>query len=255
MQIKSIKITNKFKFKDIIKSLTYKPLYQSNYEVIYQLGVKSYLIIYSFGVYSLFNVNHKETLEDLKERFASQNSKEDFYNVEVKSKSPLKIDNNQIVIPRLDLKYIRIISLALAQSVMLDTFEEETDRMLEASIEFSKILESQGKYVVSKKKLFKFIGFVLTTKQTILSDLHIYDLPGEIWDDKKLESMFLKLKDLFDIEQRYKGVNAALTAIQENIEVITNWIQFKKSSTLEMWIIILFLVDIVLMLGLHFFGK
>jgi uncharacterized Rmd1/YagE family protein len=254
MQIRSIKITNKLKFKDIIKSLNYKPLHQSNYEVIYQLGISSYLIIYSFGVYSLFNVNHKETIGELAEKFNSQNSKEDFYNVEIKAKSPIRLDNNEAIIPKLDLKYIRIISLALAQSVMLDAFEDETDKMLESSIEFSKIFESQGKYIVSKKKLFKFIGFVLTTKQVILSDLHIYDLPGEIWGDRKLESMFLKLKDLFDIEQRYKGINAALTAIQENIAVITNWIQFKKSSTLEMWIILLFLVEIFLNIGFHFFN-
>jgi required for meiotic nuclear division protein 1 len=254
MIIKAIKILTKTKFKDLIKSISYKPIYQSNYEIAYQLDVESFLIVYSFGVYVLFNINQKDILNDLSEKFNSKNAKEDFYNIEIKKKGSIKVDHNQVIIPKLELKYIRIVALVLAQSVMLDMVEEETEKILEASIEYSKALELQGSYQVNKKKLFKFIGFVLTTKQSILNNLYIYDSPNEAWNNPKLENMFFKLKDLFDIQQRYESIKESLTAIQENIAVITNWIQFKKSSMLELWIIILFVVDILMTIGSYLFG-
>lgn len=249
--IRAINIPSKIKFRNIVKNLTYTKVYQSGYEVVYKLAPDSYIVLYSFGVYCLLNVSYKDEF-DFKYCLKTMvdgledNELSDSYEIAIKEGSDIIVEHNKCTLPDLKLEYIRIISLILAQSVALDFFEENTDQILTKSLEYSKLLKNSGKYPNKRKQLFKFIGYAISTRQEILSNLYIADTPEETWNNQTLERLFLKMKDMFDIEPRFKALSLSLNSIQESVSVIVNLMQTKKSHMLEWGIILLFIADIVI---------
>lgn len=252
--IKAINISSKIKFKEIIKNLTYNKTYQSNSEIVYKLGDKNYIVLYSFGVYVLINISYKDEfdfkycLKTLIEGIDDTNEITENYDIEITPNCDVQIEHNKCILNDFKLEYIRIISLVLAQSVALNFFENNTNEILSKSLEYSKMLKNSGRYPKKQKQLLKFIGFALSVRQEILSNLYVLDTPEEAWNNSELEKIFIKMKEMFDIEPRFKALNMSLNSIQESVEVIVNLLQAKKSNTLEILIILLIFVEIILSL-------
>jgi len=250
--IKAVNITNKIKFKELKKQLTYDKEYESNYEVVFKID-NGFIILYTFGVYTLINLMPKDELdfkcclEKLIPDFQSSDLTDSF-NIEVDPETDLKVEHNKCVIPEFKLEYLRILSLVLAESVAMDAFEDNTADILAESLKYSRELKHHGKYPKNRKRLLKFIGFASTARQEILSNLYISDTPDDAWDDPALEKFFLKLKDMFDLEPRFRTLNMSLNAIQENIDALIDLLHVSKSVRLEWTIIILIAIEIVLTL-------
>ena len=261
MEIKAIKI-NKLKIKEIINP-AYEPFktYQSNYEIVYKFNSEQFIVIYAFGAYVLFNIDEDSIKTEPITAIISQlgvittqPSLNEVFEVEIdgKIKKP-QVFHNKVVLPNVKLDYVRIISVILAQSVTLDSLENETDQLLIRSAEKSRQLE-KGEYPKNTKKLLQNIGFVMAARQEILGNLYIYDVPDEAFDNITLEKMFSKLKDVFDIEARFSALSLGLDAVKENIEIIINLLHVRRATAMELWIIALITIEILMSLSFHIWG-
>ena len=255
MIIKAMHTTNKLKIKEVVKNISYRCIFQNKYQAIFKpKGKYKYIIYYNFGVFTLINISDKTEVEEfqeyLKSKFEICNSQiEDHYTIKIQPKKSIIIKDGYVSIPSKHLKYLKLISLVVAESVALDNYEHLTSKMLTNSISYSQQLELKGTYPSNIKKLLKFIGFAINTRQYIISKLHIFNAPDDIWDDDELQNLFNKLQSEFEIEERFKELSISLQSIQQSIEIIVNLMQAKKSHHLEWLIIILIAVEIVLMLA------
>lgn len=253
MNIQAINIPTKLRIKELVTSIKYKKLYQSNYEVIFELEPRRYLFLYSFGVCVYVNLTPKianrvsQKLTRLIPGFNIE-ALDETYRMKVSSDSEIKINHNYILVPEAKLEYLRLVALVLAESVAIESFEKATEPVLTKAFEYSRALKNLGVYPKNQKQLLKFIGFAVATRQEILNNLYIVDTPDETWNSPILEKMYLKLKDQFDIESRYKSLNMSLTSIQESTEIMVDLLQNKKAHTLEIWIIIIILGELLLSL-------
>lgn len=253
MKIKAINLPKKLKIKEIIKNFRYKIAYKTNYEVVYEVGSDGWIVLYSFGVLVFVNTSKKyevNVLGKVQDLAYDKFLINDSYEIEVKPEETQKVEHSKVTIRELNLDYLRVISLILAESVAMEAYEEATEKILAKSLEYSNKL-SLGKYPTKDSELLKFIGFSLTTRQEILSNLYISSLPDEAWDKPELEHLFLQLKDMFDIEPRYRTLNMSLNAIQESIEIIVDLLQNKKSLNLELWIVLLIVFEVLLSIVEH----
>jgi required for meiotic nuclear division protein 1 len=222
MKLRAFNIPIKIKLKDF--SFKYRELYRSNYEVVFQTTPKSYLIVFAFGAYVCIDMR-----ADLEEKM------HETFNPGISTPIPEEyvISNDTI-----NLNLIRITSLVLAQSIAITSAEELTEDMLEKTIVYSKALKRTGTFPTNRTELIKFIGFCTTTRQEILSNLYINgSIPEEAWEDHNLEKLFLKLKDQYDLESRFRGLNQSLDSIKSSIEIILDLINARRSFVGE-WIII-----------------
>jgi len=248
-QMMAINIPPKIKFKEIVKSLNYPYVKSSNYEVVYKLDKYSYIILYSFGVYVLINTTNsmadefKEKIRNLVGKVEETTEVVDTYQIIVKNKSSIIVDQNEVLIPSFKIEYLRIIALVLSESVAIDYFEVITDSISEVSIQYSRDLKEKAKYSVKKQEIIKFIGHALVIRQKILANLYITDAPEEAWNNPELEKLFLDMSKMFDIEQRFRSINMSLNATQESLEIITNLIQNSYAHRLEIYIIILIMME------------
>jgi uncharacterized Rmd1/YagE family protein len=117
---------------------------------------------------------------------------------------------------------------------------------MESSIQYTKELKEKGKYSVKKQDLIKFIGHALTIRQKILSNLYISDdMPEEVWNNQELEKLFKDITKVFDIEQRFRGINMSLSAIHESLGVLVNLLHNAYSNRLEIYIIAIIMMEFV----------
>jgi uncharacterized Rmd1/YagE family protein len=237
MKLRAINIPNRIKFKEICNLFHYETIYSNNYERVYKVQDNQYLLIYSFGVYVLADISGKEATKLTKRFKQILNYTDKFEAIE------------ELVIASDDIMSIRISSLVLAQSVALEYWEQMVDDCLDKTLVYSKALHKHGKYPTNRDELLKFIGLCATVRQEILSNIYVSGtLPDDAWDDPRLEKLFLKLKDTFDIEPRFRSINLSLDSIRSSNEIMVDLIHNRRNMIGE-WIIIgLIGIEIVLTL-------
>jgi len=251
MILRAVNIPPKIKFKEIVALFHYEKRIQNGYEVVFKLRKGAFIILYSFGVYVEVNIEPNESLafkNTLKTAITEleRDLSEEIYELEIKANSIIKVEPNRVILPEFNLDNIRIISLILAESVALDHFETQTEIILEKSLDYSKGLQSKGVFPRNHKDLLRFIGFATTTRQKILSNLFIYDSPDQTWNNPTLEKLFMKLKDMFDIEQRFKSLSLTLESIQKNIEIMVDLLNTRRATIMELSIIGLIAFEIIM---------
>ena len=254
MQIRAKKLSKKIKVRDVTKTAEFNCISSSGYEAVFEISANSHIVLYSFGVCVFINIT-----SEIENKFLDQqknvntvtdnNDTDDFYEIRIEPNLEILIEHNYVRLPEYKLEYIRMISLVLAESVALDFFEIITADILSRSSAYSLILQNKGDYPRRTRELFKFIGFAITTRQEILSNLYISDTPDETWNNPIIEKLYLEIKDMFDIEQRFRSINTSLNAMQESLEIIVNLLQAKRSHYLEWLIIILISIEVVIYIG------
>src|SRR6185503_670181 len=165
-----------------------------------------------------------------------------------------KIGYNKIEIVSADIEVLRLIMLNVSQSVALDYYSAQTDKLLEESNYHTKSLEKRGRLDISGVSLKKYIGKTLLLKNRISENLYIFDSPPETWEDENLNKIDLGLKRTFDLQERFRDVSEGLQIVKDNLELFKDLLQYRNSTLLEWIIIILILVEVLNLLIGKVFG-
>jgi uncharacterized Rmd1/YagE family protein len=140
---------------------------------------------------------------------------------------------------------LRLIMLHVSQSVALDHFEAQTNRLLEETNFHTQVLEQKGKLDLGGTALKKYIGKTLNLKNRITEHLYIFDSPEETWENEELGRLDTGLKKTFDLQARFRTIEEGLAIVKENLELFRDLLQHRQSNFLEWIIILLILVEVV----------
>ncbi len=165
--------------------------------------------------------------------------------VEEKKGEKLAFKHNSISVPELNENVIRICMLHVGQTVAMDYYEALSNDILEGTRKFTEQLELYGRIKIPKKVLLKFIGRTLNIKNSILDNIYILDNTDLGWDDEYLSKVDQGLKDIFDINIRFRDVDYRLRIVENNLTLFTDLLQHRESSFLEWIIIVLILIEIL----------
>jgi uncharacterized Rmd1/YagE family protein len=138
--------------------------------------------------------------------------------------------------------------LNVSQSVALDYYEEQTNKLLEDTNHHTQILENRGRLYLSGKKLRQYIGRTLLLRNRIAENIYVFDSPPETWENELLNRVDADLKRTFDLQVRVRTIHEGLTIIKDNLELFQGLMQHRNSSMLEWIIIILILVEVMNMI-------
>ena len=218
-------------------------------ELFYQTGRDEFVYVFKYGVVCFLNYDPIRIGEFLhvitpycKNLFAEQLSEE--FLVETNA-SENKIGYNKIEIVSAEIEVLRLIMLNVSQSVALDYYSEQTNKLLEETNYHTQSLEKRGKLDISGRNLKRFIGKTLLLKNRISENLYIFDSPPETWEDENLNKIDLGLKKTFDLQERFRHVSEGLQIVKDNLELFKDLLQYRNSTLLEWIIIILILVEVL----------
>lgn len=145
----------------------------------------------------------------------------------------------------LTLNELKIISLALAQSVALDHFENEVSSVLRKFEPVVNALQTRGKLLLSQREVLKAVGFALAVRSAVLENLTLFDSPPETWESEVLAHLDSQLYDHFDLDERLSAVNQKLGYLTDVHSLLINLLNNRKSQRLEWIIILLIFIEIV----------
>lgn len=155
----------------------------------------------------------------------------------------------ELFLKDLDIEKIKIISYVSAQSVALDRYEEEIDAHLHELGRVVANLKSGRHSRLKQADVLRQVGEVLSVKQTTVSRLSLFDKPDETWKREEIERLYNRLRAEYELRDRFDVLNEKIDFLSENNNTLLNYLSSQKSNYLELWVIILIVVEIVLFIA------
>jgi required for meiotic nuclear division protein 1 len=249
LQIFSYQIADSIDTRQFKASFSQEPYFADTHELFYTTGKDQYLYVFKYGVvcFCNFSDTNKASLLKIiapytKNPFEPKLSEE--FQVETGCKEN-KFGYNKIEIVQADIESVRLIMLNVSQSVSLDYYFEQMNKLLEDTNYHTQLLERKGKLGISAQNLKKYIGKTLILKNIIAENLYIFDSPDETWDNESLNRLDIALKRTFDLQERFRTISGGLQIIKENLELFRDLLQYKNSNLLEWIVIVLILFEVL----------
>lgn len=211
-----------------------------------------WIYIYHYGSIVFINMATPEIevmLNRLKEIDISLKSSnetfEDEYRLEVDEKYEYVLYNDLMTSNKFRPYYIDTISLVLSKSISLERIEAGTDRLLDSVEKIINLLD-KGKFNISEKEITRTSAKVLRFKYNTISYLMLLDKPKSAWINQDIENFFIELTVLFDLENRYKIITHKTSILQDITDVFSSLTHERKSTKLELMVIILILFELLI---------
>ncbi len=159
-----------------------------------------------------------------------------------------RVDFSDVWVGELTLDKLKIISLALAQSVALDYFEGAVKGVMARFSPVMRDLSHHGKLFLTRLETLKIIGFAMEVRAAVLDNLTLFDAPPETWVSESLAHLDSLLFDHFDIEERHGAIQQKLNYLSDAGARVMDVLTTRKSHQLEWIVIALIAVEVVFFL-------
>ena len=158
-------------FKSVFKS---ELLYSDADELFYDTGHGTFVYVFKYGVVCFLDYESIQLSEFLRfitpycRNLFEQQLNEEF---RIETGAPeYKFGYNKLEIVKADKEILRLIMLNVSQSVALDYYYEQTNKLLEEANYHTQFLEKKGRLDISGRELKKYIG---KTLPVISEKLHL----------------------------------------------------------------------------------
>lgn len=153
---------------------------------------------------------------------------------------------DRVVVPTLTREVVEIVAFVLAQSAAMEYYERDVDQIFAGVRKATATIAEKGTFRGSEKELLRFVGSAMITRNEIISTLALLDTPQLAWNAEPLDKLFRSLRDLFEIEDRYRALDHKLNVVQDNLEVFVDLTQQRRGLFLEVTVLVLILVEVIL---------
>jgi uncharacterized Rmd1/YagE family protein len=154
-------------------------------------------------------------------------------------------EKNEIVLNN-DSVFIKLsISHALAQSVKLNVLEQSISALLDQTAPIQKELARTGSVSLSKQQISKQIGILFNERFSVNLHSDILDTPEFFWRRPSYEPLYLMTAEFQDIQTRQNILNHRLDVIHELYHILSNELNYKHSTRLEIIIIVLIAIEVI----------
>ena len=251
-QIRAFQVAKQIQIKEFRRAFAAPVLAGDSAEALWAHGAEGRFAAYEYGAVAFLGVDELEQskllsflapfcVDPLGERLS------EVLDVALAA-GEAQVGHTSVTVPELNLETLRILMTYVAQSVALDFFATQAQKLLTDTKALSLVLEEKGRISLSGDQLARYIAKSMNLKHTIVGSLYILDSPDETWENQELDRLDRALKRTFDIQTRYRSVAEDIQMAQENLDLLRELSQSRKSTQLEWIIIALILVEVVNML-------
>lgn len=208
-----------------------------------------HIVLSPFGVLTLIAEDKKVILEALSLLNISldvENMITQDYPIRVNSdlENRFEITNEAILLREVSTLTLNVIALAVSQSVGLEHYEKRLDTLFSQS---RRIVESIHTFSFTRRgHLMQFAKRLALTRHDMVSNLLLLDKPNILWDDEEAEALYTRMAFVLELYDRHEIALSKLSQIKEDVMLVMDIINHKKSEFLEWIIIILIGVEIVM---------
>jgi uncharacterized Rmd1/YagE family protein len=210
-------------------------------------------ILFRYGAVVLFDVQpleQDEFLRQLKPRVEGTQAEQEIEQITVRIDPDAKeaMEGNTVVLNDTGTERLEIVADVLSKSVMLARYEATVAQTFDRIEPFAAELTKERTGSRMAHELLTHLGSALLIEQQMVGRVQIDDTPEILWDRPDLERLFARLRDEFEILERFKALNRKLELISRTVETALGLIQARRSLRVEWYIVILIVFEIMLTL-------
>jgi len=210
----------------------------------------SWIYVERFGAVVLWNCSepiveafHKD-LQELPDAGPRIGSTHDSLTVHVGSEEDT-VGFSAVWLKELTLDKLKIVSLALSQSVALDYFERSVSTAMAKFQPVVRSMREEGKLRLSHREVLALVAFAMEIRSVVLENLTLFDDPPESWESESLAHLDSALFDQFDLEERINAINQKLVYLKDAGSTLMEVLNHRKSVRLEWIVIVLIAIEVV----------
>lgn len=232
--------------------------YSDPAELFFKTGADRYVYVLKYGAVCFLNYDDPSIAKVLEQiipfcKNIFTNKLTDEFLVETGARD-LRVGFNKIEVPSATIDVMRLVMLNVSQSVAIDYYEEQTNKLLAETNFYTQKLENKGRLGISGTRLKKYIGRTLLLRNRIAENIYVFDSPPETWEDESLNKIDADLKRTFDLQIRVRMIGEGLNIVRDNLELFRGLLQYRNSNILEWIVIILILVEVMDLIIQKLFG-
>ncbi len=210
-----------------------------------------HVVLAPFDVLTLI-ANEKETiLQALTKLGLALSSEEDTYiyqdypiEINPNQTDPFVVTNEAIFLKNPTTLNLKIISLAISQSVGLERYEKQLNSLFSQN---RKVVESIHTFSIARRpSLMKFIKRLALMRHDMVGNLLLLDKPNILWDNAEAEALYNRMALILELYNRHEIALSKLSQIKEDVMLVMDLLNHKQSEFLEWIIIVLIGVEIVM---------
>jgi required for meiotic nuclear division protein 1 len=222
-------------------------------DIVVEYDPSGYAVAYDFGAVVFINVSAEErarVIGAILTRVATDEPHpplEEEFSVEVKEGAAAhgEVRFDRVVVPDLDGARLDIIAILLAQSVAIDYYEEDLQDIMRDLERRTSAMAKSGRVEGSVKQLVRFVANALEAKNQVIAALAVLDKPAITWDSEPLDRLHRELRQMLEIDDRFRALEHKLRAVQDSLELLLDLHNNRRAHQLEMVIILLIVFEIL----------
>ncbi len=172
---------------------------------------------------------------------------EDFL-VREEPEARISVSSGTLTLDRLTPDRAGIVALTMAQSAAMEYYERIVEQLFQRTGSLVTRLETRGTVPLRTRPLHRFIGEAISTRNEVLSVLHLLDKPDAVWDDPAMDRIYADLRGEFDLTDRYGALEMKLRGVQEALELVLDVARDRRLVLLEVAIVLLIVMELALSL-------
>ena len=139
-----------------------------------------------------------------------------------------------------------VVALIVAQSAALEYYERIVAGLFTRTVELVDPLEKRGSVSAQIRRLHRFIGEAIATRNEVFTVLALLDKPDATWDDPAMDRIYDELRAEFDLVDRYTTMEQKLDGVREALELVLDVARDRRMWLLEVTIVLLILFELLL---------
>ncbi len=158
------------------------------------------------------------------------------------------VEGSVLVLADVTLEKLQVVADIMAKSVSLAHHERNIDRQFERIEPFAVNLDHWGRGARAARELLQHLGAALLAEHRVVAGARVDDSPELLWDHPELERLWARLRDEFEIRERFAALHGKLALISRTAETALELLQNRRALRVEYAIVGLIVFEILLAL-------
>ena len=171
---------------------------------------------------------------------------EEAFAIDVDPDEPTQVGFDRMLVGAVSQELLELTAFVLAQSAAMEYYEDDVDRLFAQLKGVAEQFAAEGRFAQKQRALLRFVGSAMVTRNEVVFTLSLLDTPTAAWNDEKLDRIYRDLRAPVEIGDRYRALDHKLTVVRDNLELLVDLTQQRRSLLLEVSVLALIAVEVVL---------
>jgi uncharacterized Rmd1/YagE family protein len=202
------------------------------------------VVLYRYGAAVFFDVSPaaggeylRQIAGQIRQPFPHAEQETELLDIRVDPTGREGIEGNALVLADASLEKLQLVADILAKSVSLAHHERSIEKQFERIEPFAVNLDHWRRGGRAARELLQHLGTALLAEHRVVAGARIDDSPELLWDHPELERLWARLRDEFEIRERYAALHGKLALISRTASTALEFLQNRRALRVE-WAIV-----------------